>query len=111
MVVGVVEDWFSEALNWSFQEMHLEHKLGVPTVSIECQFQSACRIGDTIDFSLTLAHLGNSSCTVHIVAQCQDRPVFDTKNILVLTELSAEALVSRPFPESYREKMKPYLEG
>lgn len=99
MINAVVEDWFA-ALHWPFSHLVVERNEGLPTVSIECQFMRPSRIGDTLDFELSVAALGSSSCTVNISATNKDVVVLKATHVLVYISRAEgeEGSISIPGP-------------
>ncbi len=48
MINQVVEDWFAGPLGQDFRSLHEGLNIGVPTVSIECEFTHPSRLGDRL---------------------------------------------------------------
>ena len=63
LVNEMVEDWFA-ALGFSFKQMHIDAKKGVPTVKFDAQFGRPLRIGDTLTQTLQVAQIGDASCNL-----------------------------------------------
>ena len=60
MLNDLVEDWFAEALQRPFSDMH-EHGKGIPTVDLKVQFKKAARLGETLTKKLWVKKMGDSS--------------------------------------------------
>jgi 4-hydroxybenzoyl-CoA thioesterase len=58
---ALVEDWFYEALEMRYEQLLMERKLSLSTVKLETTFQKPTRMGETVDFWLTVTHIGRSS--------------------------------------------------
>ena len=58
---ALVEDWFYEALEVQYDRYLMESKLSFATVKLETVFSAPIRMGETVDFWLTVSHLGRSS--------------------------------------------------
>ncbi len=110
MINNVIEDWFREGLGVSFNRLHLDYKIGVPTVQTECQFVKPSRLDDTLVFRLIVAKLGRSSITLNIDANCGDEKRLKARSTLVYTSLSADVLVSKRIPGDLREKITKYCQ-
>ena len=110
LVNGVVEDWMSEKLGQSFREMHLDRKAGVPTVKIECAFLSPGRVGDILEFSLSVLHIGRSSFTIRVAAHqaASGGKVLETTNVLVYSSL-LDGAKSQEIPLALRQEMSRFL--
>ncbi|WP_420997575.1 acyl-CoA thioesterase [Cupriavidus sp. 30B13] len=61
MLNDLVEDWFREALGWSFGEMHGAGQAGVPTAALSCRFVAPSRLGEVLARELRVTHIGHSS--------------------------------------------------
>jgi 4-hydroxybenzoyl-CoA thioesterase len=109
MLNQMVEDWFAEGLNLTFQQLHVEQNLGVPAVHISCDFLAASRIGDTLQFDLQLVEIGTKSFKLLISAWRGDEIRLRATMTLVCVGLG-ESLKSREMPDSLRAAMEPFLE-
>ena len=58
---ALVEDWFYEAIEVRYDEYVMQRKLSLPTVKLETTFMKPTKMGETVDFWLTVSHLGRSS--------------------------------------------------
>ena len=58
---ALVEDWFYEAIEVPFDKLLMERKLSLPTVRLESTFLKPTRMGETVDFWLTVTHVGRTS--------------------------------------------------
>ena len=108
MLNQMVEDWFAEALGATFQQMHQEQDLGVPAVSISCDFLAASRIGDVLQFDLQLVELGQKSFKFLVTAWKDGEIRLRAKMTLVCVTLGDE-LRSRDIPPSLRTLMESQL--
>ncbi|MDI1255513.1 MAG: acyl-CoA thioesterase [Flavobacterium sp.] len=59
MLNDLVEDWFEEALDRPFSQIHETN--GIPTVDLKVQFKKAARIGEILTKSLWVKNLGGAS--------------------------------------------------
>ena len=102
MLNALVEDWFA-TLGFPFKLIHLEGKMGVPTVRLEVDFIVASELGETLDLSLNVTRLGKSSCQLAIVFACAGQVRLKAMVVLVCMDLAARQ--SMPWPESLRSGM------
>lgn len=107
LINGVVEDWFATALNKSFKALHLGDDLGVPTVHLETDFRSPARLGDILDFELSIAAIGRASVDLAIAASTDGTQRFQTRVRIVFVTLSDAKSV--PIPAAIRTAMERYL--
>lgn len=87
MVNTCVETWFDERLGFSFNRLHLEQKVGVPTVHIDSNFYRPSRLEDKLNLSLQLLELGDKSITLSISINGVDEQRALVKISLVLIDL------------------------
>lgn len=106
LINGVVEDWFDNALGYSFSTMHLEDGLGVPTVHLETDFRAPSRLGETLDFELSVGALGRSSIDVRIAAANNGAARFEAMLKIVFVHLATGKSV--PIPDRVRAAMKTF---
>lgn len=109
LVNRLVEDWFADELGQSFKALHLEQRKGVPTVQFACDFKSAVRLGDQLNMSLAVAHLGASSCQLLIEARNGDALAAQFEQTIVYTDLNA--MKSEPWPEPLRDNIARFTKG
>lgn len=69
MVNSVVENFFADVLAYPFRRIHLDEGAGVPTVSIAANFTAPSRLGDVLNFSLTVRRVGRTSLDLTIAAE------------------------------------------
>lgn len=69
MTNSVCENFFREVVGYSYHEM-MEDGIGVPTVRVETDFRLPSRLGDILDWVLTVDALGASSVTFRLEARC-----------------------------------------
>jgi 4-hydroxybenzoyl-CoA thioesterase len=107
MVSGAVEDWFGEAIGFTFNEMHIQRRLGFPIVNTGCEFFKPCHLGDRLVLELTIARLGRSSIEFSVVGRVGGEEKFRARHKVAL--MSLDSLRALPIPEDLREKMKPFV--
>jgi 4-hydroxybenzoyl-CoA thioesterase len=106
MVSGVVEDWFGDAIGFTFSEMHLQRRVGFPIVNTGCEFFKPCHLGDLLVLELSVAKLGRSSIEFAIRGQVAGEEKFRARHKVAM--MSLETLKSLPIPDDLRAKMEPY---
>lgn len=103
MVNQVVEDWFAGPLGCDFGSLHGDLKMGVPTVSIECEFARPSRLGDDLAFRLGVLQRSRSSFTLGVIAEHRGEQRMKSRLVLVCADL--ETMRARPIPEQIRSRM------
>lgn len=100
MLNAAVEDYFAQVIGVDFAEMHLDRKLGVPTVRLEADFSAPSRLGDLLDFEMRVAEIGQSSLKLAVQVRCKDISRF--RATLMLVCLNLDSGKSVPWPEDMR---------
>ncbi|NKJ02240.1 thioesterase family protein [Novosphingobium sp. SG707] len=106
MLNALVEDWFA-TLGFPFKLIHMEGKMGVPTVRLEVDFMAPSELGESLDLSLEVTKLGKSSCQLAITFACEGQVRLKALVVLVCMDLDARRAMA--WPESLREGMNAYL--
>lgn len=109
MVSGIVEDWFGEAIGFTFNEMHIQRRVGFPIVNTGCEFFKPCHLGDRLVLELSILKLGRSSIEFSIRGRVGDEEKFRGRHKVAM--MSLETLKSLPIPEDLRSRMAPYAAG
>jgi 4-hydroxybenzoyl-CoA thioesterase len=104
-----VEDWFYEGLEFAFDKLLMERRLAVPSVKLETTFLTPTRMGETVDFWLTVSHLGRSSIRFTMgVDKDGEHRVRMNRVIVCVDQRSGKAV---PIPEDMREKVQAFMVG
>ncbi len=109
LVNGAVEDWFAQGLACTFAELHLQRRLGVPTVRLDAEFTAPARLGETLDFSLRVRAIGGASLDLEIAATVGGAARFAVQPRLVFMNLDTAR--ATPIPEGLRPALSRYLEA
>lgn len=103
----VVEDWFREALDVDFHELHEKRRLGVPAVRLEVEYLHPSTYGDTLEFSLRVREIGNASMQLALVARCgeQERVRIELKVVM----MSMDSMRAVRIDDDWRQKFAAFL--
>jgi 4-hydroxybenzoyl-CoA thioesterase len=107
MVSGAVEDWFGEAIGFTFNEMHIQRRVGFPIVNTGCEFFKPCHLGDRLVLELSIARLGRSSIEFVVAGRVQGDEKFRARHKVAM--MSLETLRALPIPMDLRSKMEPFV--
>jgi 4-hydroxybenzoyl-CoA thioesterase len=106
---ALVEDWFYEGLEFAFDKLLMERRLAMPSVKLETTFLKPTRMGETVDFWLTVSHLGRSSIRFTMgVDKEGDQRVRMNRVIVCVDQRSGRAV---PIPDDLREKIQAFVVG
>jgi 4-hydroxybenzoyl-CoA thioesterase len=103
----VVEDWFREALDVDFHELHEKLRLGVPAVRLEVEYLHPSTYGDTLEFTLAVREIGNASMQLALVARCgeQERVRIQLKVVM----MSMDSMRAVRIDDAWRQKFAAFL--
>lgn len=107
MVSGAVEDWFGEAIGFTFNEMHIQRRVGFPIVNTGCEFFKPCHLGDQLVLELAIAKLGRSSIEFEVTGRVAGEEKFRARHKVALMSLDTQRAL--PIPMDLREKMQPFV--
>ncbi len=97
MLNGVVEDWFTDGLGIDYATLIGERRVGLPTVSLQCDFVAPSRMGEHITFHLSVARIGKRSINVDISCTGPDGgPRLRMRQVLVTTSLATHQSMDIP---------------
>lgn len=108
MLNAAVEDWFA-SMDHDFRTLHLEARLGVPTVRIECEFTAPSQLGDELEIEVVPLRLGRSSCEVRYVVTGGGQLRLKASSVLVCMNLETRKAVS--WPADLAARIRAGLEG
>jgi 4-hydroxybenzoyl-CoA thioesterase len=104
LVDNAVEDWLVAAIGLDRAAMHIDQRLGLPTVNVQTGFQQPCRLGETLDIGIAPTQIGATSITLAVVAVVDGAPRFTATLVQVLIDL--ESGKPRPWPAGWREQFQ-----
>jgi 4-hydroxybenzoyl-CoA thioesterase len=110
MLNALVEDWFEEALERPFQQMHETH--GIPTVDLKIQFKNPARLGETLTKHLWVKELRNSSILCGFrFENANQKTVLEGEVTLVNVKIAEDrhSISSEAFNETMKSKIEHYL--
>ena len=96
MFNGLVEDWVNEDLGVGYQQLVIERRVGLPTVSLQADFVAPSKMGDVVTLSLSVARLGTKSLTLDLRCDGADGPRVKFRQVLVTTSLETHRAIDLP---------------
>lgn len=109
MVYEAVEDWFDAAIEPNLETSLRQQGAGFPTVNTLCDFFKPSRVGDAMDFEISVARLGRSTIEFLISGKAGGEERLRVRHLLALVSL--DTLRALPIPEAMRAKMAPHVIG
>ncbi len=104
---ALVEDWFYEAIEVRYDQFLMERRMALPTVRLETTFTKPCRMGETVDFWLTLSHVGRSSVRFTMGVEKDGEQRARMNRIAVCVDQNTHK--STPIPDDIRDKMLEFM--
>lgn len=109
MLNNIVEDFYEEALNLPFRNIHKTG--GIPTVDLKIQFKKAARLGDELTKYLWVKKLGESSMVCGFRFEHEDGSTCLEGEVTLVKVSFAEGrneIKSSPFTDEMRAKLEQY---
>jgi len=108
MFNNLVEDWCAAGLNFSFNDIVIKNGWGLPTVHLEADFVSPCRLGEVLTAKLFVRSLGTSSIKADI-ALCGPDQSERVRGKVVLVLMDRRSYRALPFPETLRKRISSFV--
>ncbi|AKJ28635.1 4-hydroxybenzoyl-CoA thioesterase [Caldimonas brevitalea] len=108
MLQNLIEDWFTEGLGQPYAELLGPRRLGLPTVSLACEFAAPSRLGDQVMLGLTLDRITACSIELSLGCRCGEQQRMRARQTLVTAALDGQRAV--PIPDDVREALERFLQ-
>lgn len=106
LFIEVVEDWFGEALNYSFPEMVGKQRQGLPAMRIMARFRKPSYHGDDLQFFVSVLKLRRNNALVSIVARSGGEIRCEIEILFGFAALETGGLTT--WPEQLYQNLKAY---
>lgn len=104
---ALVEDWFYEAIQIRFDEFLMARGLALPTVRMEATFAKPTKMGETVDFWLTVSHVGRTSIRFTMGVDKDGEQRVRMNRVAVCTSQESGAAVD--LPPDLRERILAFM--
>jgi 4-hydroxybenzoyl-CoA thioesterase len=96
MFNDLVEDWVTSGLGIRYADLLGRRRTGLPSVSVNSQFNAVSRMGDEVQMGLTVEHIGRSS--IHLSLGCRHgaEQRVQMQQVLVVTDLETHRPMAIP---------------
>ena len=103
MLAATTERFFADVVDYGFGTADMS----VPLGDVHASFTAPSRLGEWLDFSLSINEIGKTSVTFAITCTCAEQ----TRFVATLTLIHANPAKgkSAPWPDRVRTAMGPYL--
>lgn len=103
MFNNLVEDWVTEGLGISYAELVGRRRIGLPTVSLNCEFIAVSNMGDEVALGLSVERIGTSS--IRLALGCHHGPEERVRVLQVLVTTNLDTHRAIPIPADLRDAM------
>jgi 4-hydroxybenzoyl-CoA thioesterase len=103
---ALVEDWVTDGLGIPYADLLGRRRIGMPIVSLQCDFSAISRMGERVIFELAVERVGNASLTLALDARLGDELRVRSRQVLVTTSLDTHRAI--PIPDDMRAALAPY---
>jgi len=104
MFNSLVEDWYRDALHFSFTDIVTTRGWGLPTVHLEVDFVAPSVFGEYLSATLAVREIGTSSLTLDISLRGPDG-VDRVRGKVVLVMIDRRDLKAIPIPDDVRARI------
>lgn len=107
LFVEVVEDWFDGSLKYSFAQMVLNRKFGIPAMRIEAKFHNPSYLEDILEMKLSVKRLTETTALIEITASCEGEKRCTMELLYGYASLAEKKLTH--WPQEVYDQMQEYL--
>ena len=103
------EDWFREGVGYPFEQMVTRDRRGFPIVKLDAEFARPSRLGERLQFELSVRSVGATSLRLSYRCLCGSEERMRMHSVLVMVNIDAGTPV--PIPDGLRERFAPFQEA
>lgn len=108
MINDLVEQWFDQAMGLPFHTLHVQRRVGTPTVSVQCDFMAPSRWHDPLRQLLHVRRIGGASFQFDVRFEGLDGQPRLSARITIVT-MDLDSMKATPLPADLRERLAGYL--
>lgn len=105
-----IEEWFEAALELPFAELHVDRKIGIPTVQFDTRVYSLPKVGDNVSIRLWPVKIGGRAMTFMSYFMCGDRCLVANEQVVVFVRMLDEGYESINIPDYIRSAFQSQLD-
>ena len=96
MINDLNEEWVGHLLGTPYADMVARRQIGLPTVSLQCEFTAVSRMGEQVLLTLAVERLGARSITLRHECRCGSELRYRMRQVLVMMNLATQRAVDVP---------------
>ncbi len=109
LITALQEDWFDQALDANFHDLHLRRNLITPTVKLDCVFRRPSLLGEDLQLSWRVRQIGRSSLTAMVTIAHAGEIRVEAEIKLVFADRDSRKSVA--IPDDLRQAILPYVDS
>ena len=104
-----LEEFFGQELEVDYPVLIDEHRIGLPTVHLETDFNRPLRYGDMIEVEVSVLNFGKTSITFgyRVFKQDENEPWIEGQNVTVCLDM--DTFKKRDIPDWLRQRLETQL--
>ena len=111
LISETVEQWFESSLGMSFNELHIQRSLGIPTVQFDTAVQALPCSGEPISFRLAPLSVGHTAVQLLHSLERAGEVLAQTRQVIVFVELNDDKISPVQVPGTIRQSLEAQLAG
>jgi len=105
-----IEEWFEDTLDTPFHELHVDRKIGIPTVQFNTRIRELPGSEDEVSIRIQPTKVGARAMTFKSWLVSGDQCFVENEQVIVFVRMLAVGYKSIPIPDYIREKFLEQLE-
>jgi 4-hydroxybenzoyl-CoA thioesterase len=90
------EDWFRDGVGYPFEQMVTRDRRGFPIVKLDAEFARPSRLGEQLQFELSVRSIGATSLKLWYRCRCGNEERMRMNSVLVMVDIDAGTPVTIP---------------
>jgi len=98
-----IEKWFEATLDLPFHQLHVERRIGIPTVRFQTKCRELPKVGDTVRMLFRPIRIGSRSMTSRSWMVRGDECLVETEQVIVFVRMQENGFETIEIPEYVRD--------
>ena len=105
-----VEKWFEATLDLPFHQLHVDRRVGIPTVRFQTKCRKLPKVGDTVNVLFRPLRIGSRSMTSRSWMASGDECLVETEQVIVFVRMQENGYETIEIPGYVRDAFAAQLE-
>lgn len=106
-----VEKWFESTLDLPFYQLHVDRRVGIPTVRFQTKCRELPRVGDNVSMLFRPIRIGSRSMTSRSWMVCDGECLVETEQVIVFVQMQENGYETIEIPEYVRDAFATQLKA